>query len=174
VKKSAETPAACPARLPGGFLNRCAKVSAALLFLAAFAGGAARAACTVSATGLAFGPYDVFAPVPLDTTGTVTVTCDRNPRAAITISIGPSPVSGGFRPRQMRHVVLPDRLNYNLFTSPSLGTVWGDGSSGTSTVVLRRVRRRRPVTATIYGRIPPGQNVSVGAYSDALTVTITP
>lgn len=154
-------------------MNRCATASAALLFLAAFAGGA-RAACTVSTTGLAFGPYDVFAPVPLDTTGTVTVSCDRNPHAAITVSIGPSTVSGGFRPRQMRHVVLPDRLNYNLFTSPSLGTVWGDGSAGTSTVVLRRIRGRRPVVTTIFGRIPPGQNVSVGAYSDALTVTINP
>jgi spore coat protein U-like protein len=53
-------------------------------------------------------------------------------------------------------------------------TVWGDGSAGTSTVLLRKVNRNRPVTTTIYGRIPPGQNVSVGTYSDAVTVTITP
>ncbi|MCL5966951.1 MAG: spore coat protein U domain-containing protein [Deltaproteobacteria bacterium] len=30
-----------------------------------------------------------------------------------------------------------------------------------------------PVTTTVYGRIPPGQNVSVGSYGDTLTVTIT-
>jgi spore coat protein U-like protein len=53
-------------------------------------------------------------------------------------------------------------------------TVWGDGSAGTSTVPLRKVNRNRPATTTIYGRIPPGQNVSVGAYSDSVTVTITP
>ncbi|GAB4227476.1 MAG: hypothetical protein OHK0028_00180 [Deltaproteobacteria bacterium] len=128
----------------------------------------------MSTTGLAFGPYDVFAPVPLDTTGTVTVACDRNPPTNVTVSIGRSPVSGGFFPRRMRHATLSDRLDYNLFTSPSLGTVWGDGSSGTATVFLRRVRRNRPATVTIYGRIPPGQNVSVGSYSDAVTVTIAP
>ena len=100
--------------------------------------------------------------------------CDRNPPTDVTISIGPSPTSGGFQPRQMRHASQADRMNYNLFTSPSMVTVWGDGSAGTSTVLLRKVNRNRPATATIYGRISPGQNVSVGGYTDTLTVTITP
>ncbi len=138
-----------------------------------FANGA-HAACRVTTTGINFGAYDVFAAVPRDTTGTVTVACDRNPPTDVTISIGPSPTSGGFQPRQMRHASQPDRMNYNLFTSPSMGTVWGDGSAGTSTVLLGKVNRNRPVTTTIYGRIPSGQNVSIGAYSDAVTVTITP
>ena len=137
-------------------------------------GNAAHAACGVTTTGINFGAYDVFAAVPRDSAGTVTVACDRNPPTDITISIGPSPTSGGFNPRRMRHVTLPDRLDYNLFTSPSMGTVWGDGSAGTTTVPLRKVNRNRPVTTTIYGRIPPGQNVSVGEYSDSVTVTITP
>ena len=137
-------------------------------------GDSAHAACRVATTGLDFGEYDVFAPMPRDSAGTVTVACDRNPPTDIVISIGPSPASGGFNPRRMRHTVLPDRLEYNLFISPSMGTAWGDGSAGTSTVRLRKVNRNRPATATIYGRIPPGQNVSVGAYSDSVTVTITP
>lgn len=137
-------------------------------------GNAAHAACRVTTTGLDFGAYDVFAAAPRDTAGTVTVGCDRNPPTDITISIGPSSTSGGFNPRWMRHVTLPDRLDYNLFTSPSMGTAWGDGSAGTSTVQLRKVNRNRPVTTTIYGRVPPGQNVSVGVYTDSVTVTITP
>jgi len=137
-------------------------------------GNAAHAACGVTTTGINFGAYDVFAAVPSDTAGTVTVACDRNPPTDVTIAIGPSPASGGFQPRQMRHASQADRMNYNLFTSPSMVTVWGDGSAGTSTVLLRKVNRNRPVTTTIYGRIPPGQNVSVGAYSDSVTVTITP
>mgnify|MGYP001587564072 CR=1 FL=1 len=137
-------------------------------------GNAAHAACRVTTTGLNFGAYDVFSATPRDTAGTVTVACDRNPPTDVTVSIGPSPTSGGFQPRRMRHATLPDRLDYNLFTAPSMGTVWGDGSAGTSTAFLRKVNRNRPVTATIYGRIPPGQNVSVGAYTDMLTVTITP
>ena len=45
-------------------------------------------------------------------------------------------------------------MNYNLFTTASMTTVWGDGSAGTSTVLLRKVNGNRPVTTTIYGRSP--------------------
>jgi spore coat protein U-like protein len=134
----------------------------------------AHAACTVAATGLNFGAYDVFSAAPCDTTGSVTVTCDQRSRIDVTVAIGASPTSGGFNPRQMRPTSGTDRLNYNLYTSSSMSTVWGNGSAGTSTVLLTRVRRRRPATATIYGRIPAGQNVSVGSYAETLTVTITP
>jgi len=144
------------------------------VLLSLMLGNAAHAACRVTTTGMNFGAYDVFAAVPRDSSGTVTVACDRNPPTDVTVSIGPSPASGGFQPRQMRHASQPERMDYNLFTTPSMTTVWGDGSAGTSTVLLRKVNRNRPVTTTIYGRIPPGQNVSVGAYSDAVTVTITP
>jgi spore coat protein U-like protein len=137
-------------------------------------GNAAHAACGVTTTGINFGAYDVFSATPRDTAGTVTVACDRNPPTDVTVSIGASPTSGGFQPRQMRHPSKADRMNYNLFTTASMTTVWGDGSAGTATVLLRKVNRNRPVTTTIYGRIPPGQNVSVGAYSDSVTVTITP
>ncbi|HEX9850530.1 spore coat U domain-containing protein [Candidatus Deferrimicrobium sp.] len=153
-------------------MKNSSKALAAVLFLQI--GIPAHAACLVSATGMNFGAYDVFAAVPRDSAGTVTVACDPNPPTDVTVSIGSSPTSGGFNPRRMRHVTLSDRLDYNLFTTPSMVTVWGDGSAGTSTVLLRKVNRNRPVTTTIYGRIPPGQNVSVGAYSDAVTVTVTP
>jgi spore coat protein U-like protein len=136
--------------------------------------GEAGAACTVSATGVNFGAYDVFVTTPLDSTGTVTVTCDQAPPADITISIGPSGTSGGFIPRQMRSASSSDRLNYNLFINAGRSTVWGDGAAGTSTFFLKNVKKNRPAVTTIYGRIPPGQDVSVGSYSDSLTVTITP
>lgn len=153
-------------------MKNSGKALAAVLFL--LVGIRAHAACRVSATGVNFGAYDVFATAPRDTTGTVTVGCDPNPPTDVAISIGPSPTSGRFQPRQMRHASQPDRMDYNLFTAPSMVTVWGDGSAGTSTVLLKKVNRNWPVTTTIYGRILPGQNVSVGAYSDSLTVTITP
>lgn len=153
-------------------MSSAAGILAALLCLCL--AGEARSACTVSATGVDFGSYDVFVTTPLDSTGTVTVRCDQAPPADVVIAIGPSGTSGGFIPRQMRSASSPDRLNYNLFTNAGRSTVWGDGAPGTSTVFLKNVTKNRPVVTTIHGRIPAGQNVSVGTYSDSLTVTITP
>jgi spore coat protein U-like protein len=136
--------------------------------------GPSVAACKVTATGVNFGAYDVFVAAPLDSAGTVTVFCDQNPPMDVTVAIGPSAGSGAFLPRSMRNASGPDRLNYNLFTNASRNVVWGDGTAGTATVLLFKLNKNHPQTATIYGRIPPAQNVSVGSYSDRITVTITP
>ncbi len=153
-------------------MRRRASVLVALL-LGALAAGRAGAACNVAATGINFGNYDVFATAPADSTGSVTVTCDDVPPAAPVIAIGPGR-AGTFLPRRMRHASLPDVLDYNVFTSPSMAAVWGDGTGGTATVAAGRVPRNRPPRPiTIYARIPAGQNVSAGSYSDALVVTIT-
>jgi spore coat protein U-like protein len=71
----------------------------------------------------------------------------------------------------MRHSSKSDLLNYNLFTDAARSAVWGDGTQGTSTL-SSKVQRNKPWVATVYGRIPAGQNVPVGLYSDTLTVTI--
>lgn len=152
-------------------------VSALLSLIALLAADAARAACNVTATGIAFGRYDVLSLVPRDSTGTVSVYCDDAPPPDVAIAIGPSANGSGFTPRKMRNASGPDLLNYNLYTTSSASVIWGDGTAGTSTVVLERVRKihknKPPVVTTIYGRIPARQNVSPGNYSDSLTVTIT-
>ncbi len=133
-------------------------------------------ACTVSTTGLNFTNYDVFSPLAYNTTGTVSVLCTIAPPPDVTISIGPSTHSGGFIPRQMKHASLPDLLSYNLYIDAGGTSVWGDGTSGTQTVFLKKVKKSKkkpkPVVTTIYGIVPPLQNVSIGTYSDLLTVTI--
>lgn len=142
------------------------------MLLGAFASGRADAACSVSATGIDFGVYDVFSPTPLDSTGSFSVSCDELPPENIVVAIDPGG-AGTFLPRRMRHASLPDTLGYNVFTSSNMAVVWGDGTGGTSTVRIGAVPAPRPPkTATIYGRIPPGQNVSAGIYGDTLVVTI--
>ncbi len=130
------------------------------------------AACNVSTTSVNFGNYDVFSAVPLDTTGTITVACDERPLPRVTIAIGPSPNSGGFDPRMMKLTTGSDLLNYNFYINRNRTRIWGDGSGNTFTR-SRRVRRNRPWVRNVYGRIPPGQDVSAGLYADTLTVTIT-
>ena len=57
----------------------------------AAAGGSARAACTISVTGVVFGSYNVFSPAPLDSTGSVAYICDKPDRGIrITLSTGSS------------------------------------------------------------------------------------
>lgn len=155
-------------------MKNWSRTCAGTLFLLFWGWIPAHAACHVTTTGLNFGAYDVFSAVPRDTTGTATVSCDENPPTDIIVSIGPSAGSGGFNPRQMRRAGGSDLLGYNLYTTASMSTVWGDGSAGTSVISLKNVNRNRPVTTIIYGRIPDGQNVSVGSYAETLTVTITP
>ena len=129
------------------------------------------AACTVYAPSLSFGPYDPLGGTPATTSGNVTVTCDIAPAPTVTIALGPSAVSGGFSPRKMQQQGGADLLAYNFFADPGGASVWGDGSGGT-VVRSARVQKNQPWNATLYGRIPPGQDVRPGSYADNLTVTI--
>ena len=141
-----------------------------ILFLSFFlvliaCGGGASAACHVSITNINFGSYDVFAASPTDSVGTVTISCtDGPPGIYATVSIGSSMTSGTFNPRKMKRAGGTDLLDYNLFTTSSRTTVWGDGTSGTSTVATpQRVRSGKPATVNVYGRIPAGRDVSIGS-----------
>jgi len=150
-------------------LKTAVKIFMLLIFLSLC--NQAHGVCNVTATSVNFGTYDVFVTTPDDSTGTITIVCDRN-TSPVRTSIGPSPNSGGFNPRQMRRTPGVVRLNYNLFTNAARTTIWGDGTAGTSTV-SSNARRNRPVTLTVYGRIPAEQDVRIGSYSETLTVTIT-
>ncbi len=130
------------------------------------------AACSINATSMNFGSYDVFSPAPLDSTSTVTVACDSF-TFFISIAIGTSPNSGLFNPRQMKHLTGPDLLNYNVYTNASRTTIWGDGTGGTGFGFIFFVPPNRTRIRTVYGRIPPSQDIPAGPYGDTLTVTIT-
>ncbi len=127
--------------------------------------------CNISATPLSFGDYSVFTATPLDTTGTITVDCDHSPPPTVVITIGQSTHSGGFDPRAMKHINGTELINYNLYTDSSRSTIWGDGTGNTATV-QQKVRKNKPYTATVYGRVPPIQDVVTGDYNETVTVTI--
>lgn len=133
---------------------------------------AADAACTVSATGVAFGGYDPHSAAPDDSTGSISATCliiDAAPD--VEISSGSAP---NFSTRRMTNGGAT--LNYNLYTNASHTIVWGDGTGGSSTATLTLTGTFiiwRSYSRTIYGRIPAGQNVTAGSYGDLLVVTVT-
>ncbi|MFZ3207867.1 MAG: spore coat U domain-containing protein [Geobacteraceae bacterium] len=127
--------------------------------------------CKISTTPVNFGNYDVFTGAVQESTGTITVDC-KNPEQkplSVIISIDKGS-SEGFNPRQMTST-MGDRLNYYLYTNPARTTIWGDGTGGSATV-NDTLTKSAILNVVIYGRIPAGQNVSVGTYTDVLTATV--
>jgi spore coat protein U-like protein len=137
-----------------------------LACLAALAPCVASAACSVSTLGLNFGSYDVFSPLATDITGSISVQCDSSTSYTITADTG----SGTYLQRTLQNGMNGmNVLYYNLYIDTNRLAILGDGSSGTSTITATNVS----ATHTVYGRIPPRQNVVVGTYNDTITVTLT-
>jgi spore coat protein U-like protein len=137
--------------------------------------------CSVAATGVNFGAYDLSLLTPNDSTGNVTVTCTYLPPGGAngvdilaTLSTG---VSGSFSPRQMASG--PARLNYNLYRDIARSSIWGTGVSGTSVATASLTvgpgvgNGTRTAEFPVYGRIPARQTVETGSYSDTIVVTVT-
>ncbi len=138
---------------------------------------------TVSATGVAFGSYDVFTTTSTSGIGTITVSanCQHNGGQTfiLTYSVALSSGSAGsFTPRLMSTGTA--HLQYNLYTDTTLTTIWGDGSSGTGTVSGSITgicngggnQCNGQQTSTVYANIPAMQNVPSGSYSDTISVTV--
>jgi spore coat protein U-like protein len=105
----------------------------------------------------------VFSPTALNGAGTVSVACSP----ATSYSVGLSTGNGSYSQRRLSSGSAT--LDYNLYTDASRSIVWGDGTSGSSTVG----GNGESVDHTVYGRIPAQQNVTAGNYGDTVIVTVT-
>lgn len=123
----------------------------------------------VTSTGVRFGAYDTRQNYPLDSVGVITYQCEGvNAGDTITIALNRGR-SSSFQPRVMRS--RNSRLEYNLYLDAARTIVWGDGSSGTSVFRTRPVEGRT-TTISVFGRIPPRQNVRAGTYNDQLIMSV--
>lgn len=121
-----------------------------------------------STTGVSFGAYNVFNTSPTDATGSITYTCAVL-GGGVTMDLSRGNASS-YVPRQMRKGA--ESLAYNLYLDAAHASVWGDGTGGTSHYGPVSPPLASPVIVTVYGRIPARQNVSAGAYTDTIIVTI--
>lgn len=142
-------------------------VLALTLFAPADTAGQPAPSCTISTTSVSFGIYDVFATAPLDSTGSVRYNCNSRTRD-ILVTLGPG-ASGTFSLRTLQKV--GENLGYNLYIDSARTQVWGDGSGG-SQAHANANPPNTTLTLTIYGRIPAGQDVSPGLYSDNVVAEI--
>lgn len=125
-------------------------------------------ACVVTATPLIFGNYDPTSATPLDASSSIAVLCTLG--TSFTVGLNAGTTSGAtVTTRQMTNG--SDTLNYALYRETGRSNNWGN-TPGTDTPPATTA----PLLAapfTVYGRIPAGQNVGFGAYTDTVTVTVT-
>jgi spore coat protein U-like protein len=124
--------------------------------------------CTVSATNLAFGNYDASSGTPNDASSTVTTTCSNSTAYTVALNAG---TGSGATVALRRMTNGANTLNYTMFTTAGRTTVWGDGTL--STVTQAATGNGAGQALTVFGRIPTGQYVTAGNYTDTVTATVT-
>jgi spore coat protein U-like protein len=124
--------------------------------------------CTISTVSVNFGNYNVFNATALDSTGRVTYRCNST-AFNITIHLSKG-ASSTFNPRTMTKGA--EVLGYNLYRNSARTNIWGDGTSGTAFYTRADPPNNSNVNVTVYGRVPAGQDVSAGTFSDTVTAVI--
>ena len=128
----------------------------------------ATAVCTASATEVAFGTINPFGSA-VTSNGTITVACTGGGNGqtyTIALSTGGS---GTYTTRQMASGT--NTLNYNLYTSNALSSIWGNGTGGSATITGSG--EKSTSNFTVYGKLPTPQGVTPSSYSDTIMVTVT-
>lgn len=121
-----------------------------------------RSGCSVENGSLDFGDYTAGQSGDLLGRGTIRV---RNCPGTVTIELDGGG-SGNVMNRQLASGA--DRLNYQLFKDAARQQVWGTGADAHSIQILQS-----DASLEVFGRIPGGQSVPAGTYSDSVTITMT-
>lgn len=157
--------------IPG--LLRCALAAALLSNAPGVAlAGAARATITVTATvvkacsrvtatALSFGSY-TSGGAAVDGRAEVSVTCSKGTPYTLRLDAGAAPGAGEGRRMTTNGGFA---LGYSLFRNPERTQAW-DGAPA-------HIGTQAPQSHAIYGRIPPGQELPAGTYTDSVTVTVS-
>ncbi|NDD75070.1 MAG: SCPU domain-containing protein [Gammaproteobacteria bacterium] len=129
--------------------------------------------CSVSNATVAFGIYNPLNPSTLDNNaGRVDLSCQSSGAGSVPVTVQLSKGQGSFTARTMKST--SSVLLYNIYTSATYATVWGDGSGGTSTQSAVLTKAASAASWVVYGRIPAQQKtVQPGEYSDLLQVTVS-
>lgn len=128
-----------------------------------------------STTDINFGTYDpadVNNTVALDANGSIAVRCVKGTVANVAIEQGSNPAPGSTCAAPLRRMAGgADLLAYAIYQDAARTTIWGCDPTNDQTFTAATVLT--PTTLTTYGRIPPGQDVGIGAFSDTVNVTVT-
>lgn len=125
----------------------------------------------VASSSVAFGAYDPLAGSPLDATGALTVACTAGSSATIMLGQGVYHTLGSTDAAPARQMSYgTSMLAYELYSDSPGGTVWGNTLA---TGLLYDSTSSVAQNVTVFGRIPSGQGVPAGDYSDTVVATIS-
>lgn len=123
--------------------------------------------CRIAISNLAFGQYDPLAQhstAQLDAAAEVTMVCTRSSRASVYIDFGRNAVGSS---RSLASTTT-QHVSYQLYRDSGRTKEWGGGDS----LQFVSTGVHKPQELTLYGRIPPGQEVASGVYTDVVTATV--
>lgn len=119
--------------------------------------------CALTGASLNFGEYVSGRTTNLDVDGQITYS---NCSGRLTFELNGGQ-SGNVNARAMRNGA--NSLNYQLFRNPTRTAIFGTGTNAQSVDQLIPGNGQ----VIVYGRIPSGQSVPAGTYTDTVTVTLT-
>ncbi|TXH06360.1 MAG: spore coat U domain-containing protein [Nevskiaceae bacterium] len=122
--------------------------------------------CIVAATPVVFGNYAPTATSDTAATGTITVTCTTGTAYKVGLDAG---AASGATVTTRKMSSGANLLAYGLYQDAGHSTNWGN-TPGTDTV--NKTATVTPDVITVYGLLPKQQNVSAGAYTDTVNVTV--
>ena len=124
--------------------------------------------CRLTVPPLSFGVYDPLdgnSVTPADASTVITVVCTRSIGTALVFDVGHHPVAND------RGMAGPgsELLRYQIYRDPARSEIWGQGADA---VRVTSAGVSSPQQLTVFGRIPPRQEVVPGSYADVLTATV--
>ena len=130
-----------------------------------------QSACAASANPLAFATYTAGLG---SVTGTTTITVKCSSALGFQVALGPGVTPGGSISQRLL-TNGSQSLQYNLYTTSNLSTLWGDGTTGV-TLSGMASGEGRATSLTVFAELPDSvmnRLAMPGIYNDVVTVTIT-
>jgi spore coat protein U-like protein len=128
--------------------------------------------CSATAATLAFPNYTPGGGAQIGNTS-ISVKCTKNTPFTVALNVG-STTGDAFTQRLMASGA--NTLQYNLYTTAALATVFGDGTGTTGTVAGTGLGVATAANVQVFGQVPDNttnQAAVPGAYTDTITVTVT-
>ena len=151
---------------------------ALLVLLAITSAASAQYSCTASVGNIAFNNYNGASATPATASTTATLTCTATGGLIQIVpwSMQLSNGSSGNCNARVMNGPSGATLSYNIYRGSVAGGVWGNAGCATfpsGNLLIVNGGAPRTVSNILFGQVPAGQFVQVGAYADVLSLTFS-